>query len=69
MRVGAGAAVQRVVAGETPQGIVASISGERVVEGRADEVLKARQRIGAGAEGVLRLGHGKADRHPGCARS
>ena len=43
-----------------------AVAGERVVEGRAGEVLKARQRIGAGADGVLRRGHGKADRHPGC---
>ena len=63
--VGTAAAVQRVVAGETPQGISASVSDELVVEGGAHEVLKARQRIGTGTEGVLRLGHGKTDRHPG----
>src|SRR4051812_16608132 len=51
--IGTVPAVEGVIPGKAGQHIVAGRSGQSVVGRRADDVLKAGERIGAGAAGVL----------------
>ena len=62
-RVGTGPAVERVVAGEAHENVCRRRSGQSIIEGRAREVLKSGQRVGAGAARVLGSRNRQADRY------